>query len=162
MLGDSPSIALSQSSEYAKEMRKHESTHTRYGPPGRPYVYREFGESGTVMYRAEHRSGTGIVIVDRHTVHDERQQQNMRSRGYYDEPTEAIAAIERQQTEFGRLAAERNFDIAHGRLSEKAAAEVRGHEADHGARHLPAIPETPIPAHRKRGRRPKAVAPVEA
>lgn len=156
MLGDSPSIALTQSSEYAKEMRKWESTHTRFGPPGRPYVYQEYPKA---MYRAEHQSGKGIVIVDKHTVDDELQERNMHSRGFYGEPTEAIAAIERQQTEFGTLAAERNFDIAHGRVSEKAAVEVRAHERAHGARHLPAIPETPIPAHRKRGRRPKVSLP---
>lgn len=159
MLGDSPSIALSQASEYAKEMRKWESTHTRFGPPGRPY---EFQEYPTWMFRAEHISGKGIQIVDKQQVADLQQQRNMESRGFHVEPQEAIAAIERQQTEFGRLAAERNFEIAHGRISEKAAAEVRAHEADHGARHLPMIPETPIPAHRKRGRKPNTAQPVEA
>lgn len=159
MLGDSPSIVLPQSSEYAKEMRKWESQPTRFGPPGRPYEYREYP---TWMFRAEHLSGKGIHIVDKQLVDDLQQQRNMESRGFHVEPREAIAAIERQQTEFGRLAAERNFEIAHGRISEHAATEVRAHEAEHGARHLPMIPETPIPAHRKRGRKPKAAPPVEA
>lgn len=152
MLGDSASIALPQSSGYSKEMCKWESTHTKYGPPGRPYVYREYP---TWMFRAAHVDGKGIQIVDKHLAEDERQQRNMESRGFHVEPTDAIAAIERQQTEYGTLAAERNWEIEHGRVSAKAAAEVRAHEAEHGARHLPMVPETPVPAHRKRGRKPK-------
>jgi len=158
MLGDSPAIAIPQSSNYAKELSKWESLPTKYGPAGRPYVYREYPK---MLFRAD-QTDLGIQIVDKQTVGDEQQERNMRSRGFYGEPKEAIEAIQRQHTEFGKLAAERNWEIKSGRLSEKAAAEVRAAEEAHGARHLPEIPETPIPVHRKRGRKPKAAQPVEA
>lgn len=152
MLGEHDAIQVSQASEYAKEMRKWEAHHTKYGPPGRPYVYRDFPK---MLYKCEHVAGEGIKVVDKYLVNDEDQERNLNSRGFYT-LKDAHERAEKQQTEFGRLAAERNYEIAKGRISKKAAAEVRAAEAEHGARHLPVVEEKP-----RRGRR-KKVAPVVA
>jgi len=153
MLGEHPSIEIPQSTEYAKEMRRWEALHTRYGPPGRPYQFQEFPK---VLYKCESVSGKGIQPTESFTVHDEDQERNLNSRGFFP-LAEAHERAKRQQTEHGILAAEREYQIQHNRLSEKAVAEVRAAEAEHGARHLPDVPETPI---KKRGRKPKAVAEV--
>lgn len=146
MLGNHPSIVIPQGTPYAEEMRKHEALHTSYGAPGRPYTYREFPKR---LYKATR--GERGVQFDGYTVQSEDEQRNMQSRGYYLSQTDAQSALEREQTEHGKLAAERNYEIATGRVSERAAAEIRQAEAEHGARHLPEVKETPI-----RKRRTKA------
>lgn len=148
MLGTHDSISLPQSTEYAKEMSKWEAYPTKFGPAGRPYQFREFPKR---MYRAEYTPGKGTEIVEAHTVNNADEERNMRSRGFYFGPQEAFDAVRDQQTEFGTLAAKREFQIQHNRISEKATAEVRAAEEAHGTQHLPDVPETPIPAHRKKG-----------
>ncbi len=153
MLGNHSSIAITQTSEYAKEMRKHEALPTTYGQPGRPYVRQEFPKR---LYKAARReSGSGIDF-EGFTVNDEDEQRNMQSRGYALSQQDALDALNRQNTEHGKLAAERNFEIAKGRISERAATEVRAAESEHTG-HLPEVPRTPI---RKRGR--PAKEPVTA
>lgn len=143
MLGRHGSIVIPQNTPYAEEMRKHEAYPTEFGPGKRPYVYREFPKR---MYIARLRTkdeGAGVAY-DGFTVHDDHEVANMRSRGYHLTQQEALAALEREHTEHGKLAAERNFEIKHGRISERAAEEVRAAEEAHGARHLPEVKETPI------------------
>lgn len=149
MLGEHDAIQISQASEYAKEMRKWEAHHTKYGPRGRPYVFREYPK---LLYKCEHVAGQGIQVIDKYQVNDSDQERNLNSRGFY-ELKKAYEQAEKQQTEFGTLAAERNFEIARGRISAKAAAEVRAAEAEHGSRHLPEVTEKP-----RRGRRKKVTA----
>lgn len=136
-------------SNYAKESRKWEAYPTRFGPPGRPYQYREYPKR---LYKFAHESGRGIVEVDAQDAGDADEERNLLSRGF-NERERAYADARAEQTEHGKLAAERAWEIEHGRLSDKAAAEVRAAEADHGARHLPSVPETPI---RRRGRKVSA------
>jgi hypothetical protein len=155
MLGSHNAIDIPQSTEYAKEMRKWEATHTRFGPPGRPYVFSEFPKR---MYKAERVEGKGIQVVDQQRASNPDEERNLLSRGFYEGQGAAFEAIEREQTEHGRLAAEREYAIQHGRLSEKAVEEVRTAEEAHGARHLPDLEVTPI---RRGPGRPKSVAPVE-
>lgn len=138
MLGLHPSIIIPQGTPYAEEMRKHEAHYTTFGPPGRPYVYQEFPKR---LYKAV--SGARGVEFQGFTVQSEDEQRNMQSRGYSLSQSEAMAALEREQMEHGKLAAERNWEIAHGRISEKAAAEVRAAEAEVSG-HLPEVPATPI------------------
>lgn len=155
MLGAHPSIVIPQNTAYAVEMRRHEATHTQFGAPGRPYEYREFPKR---IYRAV-RAEEGGVVYEGFTVNDEDEQRNMQSRGYALTQADAKAALEREQTEHGKLAAEREYFIQHGRVSPRAVEEVRAAEAEHGARHLPEVPEKPI---RRRGRPAKAASvPVE-
>lgn len=154
MLGTHGSIVIPQNSPYAQEMRKHEAHHTQFGPPGRPYEYREFPKR---VYRAT-RGEKGIEW-DGVTVNDEHEQRNMASRGYCATQADALTALDREHTEHGKLAAEREWEIQHGRVSPRAAAEVRAAEAEHGARHLPSVPETPV---RRRGRPRTSAVPVPA
>ena len=148
MLANHPSIDIGQSTEYAKEMRKWETTHTKYGPPGRQYRFAEYPKR---VYMCAQEPGKGIVVSEAHTVHDEHEERNLRSRGFYPTLKEAGAACASAHTEHGKLAAEREWEIRHNRISERATAEVRAHEADHGARHLPEVPHTPVPVHARKG-----------
>ena len=151
MLGKHPSIVIPPGSAYAKEMCLHEATFTQFGAPGRPFVYREFPKR---IYKAVR--GESGVTLDGYTVNDEDEQRNMQSRGYSLTQQDALDALEREQTEHGKLAAERAWEVAHGRLSARAAEEVAAAEQAHGARHLPAVPETPIAPRKKPGPKPKA------
>lgn len=146
MLGQHSSIVVTENTEYAREMRKHEAQHTKYGPPGRPYVRQEFPKR---LYKAE-RSDKGVTF-EGFTVNNEDEQRNMQSRGWSLTQAEAQDALIRENTEHGKLAAERNFEIKHGRISERAAEEVRQAEAAHSG-HLPEVKEKPIA---RRGRKPK-------
>lgn len=139
MLGNHPSIVIPQNSEYAKEMRRHEAHHTSYGPPGRPYVFQEFPKRLYRAMRGEH--GPEFEAL---TVASADEQRNLQSRGFALSQTEALTALDREQTEHGKLAAEREWQIQHGRHSERAVEEIRAAESEHGARHLPSVPETPI------------------
>lgn len=153
MLGIHKTISLPQSTPYAQEMAKWEAFPSQWSPtPGRPYQFREFPKR---MYKAAYTPGKGTEIVDAHTVNDAAEEMNLRSRGFSFGHAEAFEAVRKEQAEHGRLAAETNFEISHGRISEKAAAEVEAAREAHGARHLPMVPETPI---KRRGRKPKAVA----
>lgn len=145
MLGLHPSIIIPQGTPYAEEMRKHEAHYTVFGAPGRPYVYQEFPKR---LYKAV--SGAHGVTYQGFTVQTEEEQRNMQSRGYAPSQPEALAALEQEQLEHGKLAAERNWEIAHGRISERAAAEVRAAEAEHTG-HLPEVVAKPV-----RKRRTKA------
>ncbi len=156
MLGSHNAIDVPQSTEYAKEMRKWEATHTRFGPPGRPLNITEFPKR---MYKAEWETGKGIQTVDQQRAENADQERNLLSRGFYEGQGAAHAAVERQQTEFGRLAAEREYQIQHSRLSESAVAEVRAAEEAHGARHLPDVPVAPV--RRRPGRPAKSVVAPE-
>lgn len=145
-------IAFTKESAYAVEMRKWEATPTEFGPGQKPYVFLPFPKR---MYRFEHVSGKGIVQADAQTAADDTQEANLRSRGFHFGPADAHAAIERQQTEYGKLAAERAFEITHGRISEKAADEVRQAEAAHGSTHMPGMPAGKV--RRKPGPKAKPV-----
>jgi hypothetical protein len=138
-------VVFTKDSLYAVEMRKWEATHTEFGAPGRPYQFREFPKR---LYKAE-RTDRGIQITEAMTAEDADMERNLQSRGFHFGQDAAIAAIEREQTVFGQLAAEREFAIQHGRLSDAAVAEVRTAEAHHGAAHLPDVPVA------RRGRRAK-------
>ncbi len=152
MLGEHESIDLPQSTEYAKEMRKWQAEASRYGRPGRPYVYQEFPK---MVFKATRVSGKGAQITETHIVNNDEEVANLRSRGFFTKQEDAIADLDKSETQHGILAAERNFDIAQGRMSESAAKEVRAAEEAHGSTHLPEVPVTPI---KKRGRPAKAIA----
>jgi hypothetical protein len=131
-------------SEYAKEMRKWEGQHSPWGAPGRPYQFQEFPKR---LVKASRVDGK-IQIVDAQNAGDAMEELNLKSRGFYNGPAEAFAAIEKEQLVHGELAAEREYEIRHGRVSEKAAAEIRAVEAQSSV-HVPEIPRTPIKRHRR-------------
>lgn len=75
-------------------------------------------------------------------AHDEHEARNLQSRGFVAGGVQAAcAAFDAEQQEHAVLAAARNWEDRN--LSEKARAEVDAAEQA-SARHLPAIPETPI------------------
>ena len=133
---------------YAKEMARHEAIHTKYGAPGRPY---QFADYPTMMYRAV-RTHAGPPDYEGEIANDPQEQARLEYLGYvHGGKGAAFAKFERDQAEHGKLAAERNYEVATGKLSEKAIEEVKFVEEAAGAMHVPEIPEG-----RKRGR-PKKI-----
>jgi hypothetical protein len=130
-----------QSSNYARERVKWEANYTRLGPPGRPYVKRDFPMVVYLGGRPEGGLGADTVIAYE-TVGSEREFEQWRQRGYRETPNEALAAFAAQELEFAKLNANLEHQKRHG-LSEGAVAEV---EAAQNAvtGHLPMVPETPI------------------
>jgi hypothetical protein len=143
MLGVHKSIILPQSTPYAQEMAKWEPFPSKWGAAGRPYVFREFPK---MLYKAS--QGAEMTTI---TVNDPDEQRREEAKGFAATQERALELMNREHREHATLAAERNFEIAKGRISERAGAEVRQAEAEHGARHLPEVPEKP-----RRKRRTKA------
>ncbi len=137
-------------SNYAKEMRRWNAYPSEFGPAGKPYTFHEFPK---MVYRAERVDGQ-IRIVETKQVGDSDAELKEGGKGFRASQEDAIALIAKDQLIHGTLAAEREFEIQHGRLSAKAVEEVRAVEADAGAVHVPVIPEGP---KKKRGR-PRATA----
>lgn len=138
-------------SAFAQEMRKWEGQYTQYGPPGRPYNPNI--KYPTRMYKAT-RQADGTRTLEGMTAADEHERRNLESRGFvYGGQQAAIDALDQEQTEHGKLAAEINFEAR--RMSDGARAEVEAAQEAAGARHLPAIPTTPT---KRRGRPAKVKA----
>jgi hypothetical protein len=133
-------------SNYAKEMRKWEAHHTEFGPPGRPYTYRDFPAR---MYKA-FRGPEGRLSFESFEAGNEDEARNFESRGFRRGQAQAFDALTANELEASKLAAEINYDAR--RLSLNAQLEIERAQQAAGARHLPSIPETPI---KKRGRKPK-------
>lgn len=135
------SVMWSQDSEYAKERRRWETTHTEFGPPGRAAAFTEFP---LMLYRAQRSATGGPPIIEHFIVANELEERNMQSRGYVRGPDNAIKALEQSEQEVARAAAERAY--ADQRMSAKAKAESAAVD-EITISHLGAIPETPI--HKK-------------
>jgi len=140
-------ILMDPSTEFAKETRKWEAQNSQYGAAGRPYVFREYPKR---LYSCRYVQGEGYVF-DGFTVNDATEEQNMKSRGFFAGQDVALAHAEKRQTEEAKLAAEREYNIKHGKHSPAAVKEIRAAEAEAGAVHLPDVPRTP-----GRPRKPKA------
>ena len=134
-------------SRYAQEMRRWNAHHSEFGPPGKPYVFQEWPK---LVYRAERVDGQ-IKIVETRKVGDEDEELKANGLGFRFSQQDALDLISKEQTVHGRLAAEREWEIRHGRLSDNAVEEVRAVEEAAGAVHVPVIPEGP----KKRGRKPR-------
>lgn len=152
-------VALGPDTAYAKEMRQWEAQNSEFGAAGRPYQFREFPK---MLYKGAHVSGQGATLTERVIANDDREERIYRDKGFHVKQEDALAAVHRDHTEYGKLAAERNYEIAHGRVSERAAKEVAAHEGEYGARHMPVVPETPIRTTDKAERMAKARAAKQA
>ena len=128
----------SPDSDYSKERRKWESTHTEFGPPGRPAV---FSELPLMVYRAKRAETGGRPVLEHHIVGDEQEERNMLSRGFVRGPEQAIARLEYGEQELARAAAERAY--AEQRMSDKAKQEAAAVD-ESTISHLGEIPETGI------------------
>ena len=135
-------------SGYAQEMTKWEAQNSMMGPGLRPYLRRDYP---MMMHRAETHLQGGRGIVETRIVADEHHRTLAEADGFRATPLEALEALEAQQTEFARLAAERAYEVR--RMRPRAQTEVLAAEEAAGAVHLPTIAETPI---RRRGR-PRAI-----
>lgn len=140
-------VEYGQSSRYAQEMRRWNAHHSEFGAPGRPYVFQEFPKR---VYRADRVDGQ-VKIVESKEVGDDDAEMIERGKGFRFSQQDALDLITGEQLTHGRLAAEREWEIQHGKHSDKAIAEVRAVEAA-SSEHVPVIAETPIPAHQKKRR----------
>jgi hypothetical protein len=132
----------SPQSNESVERVKWEAQYTPFGPPGRPYVKRDYPMMMFLAGRPE--SGMGPdTIIEQEIVEDSGGQEDfLRSRGFRETPLEAIKAFQGQQLEFAKLAANLEYQKKN-QLSPRAAAEVEAAQ-EASAGHLPMVPETPI------------------
>ncbi len=146
----STDVVMGPNTPYAKEITKHEANYTQYGPPGRPYVFREYPSA---LYRAKRTPQGGDPAFEMVEVGNEQERESAERRGFvHGGKAAALSALETQEFEYAELAANRHF--SDRKLSEPAQAEVAAVDAG-TIQHLPSIPEQPI---KRRGRKPKASA----
>jgi hypothetical protein len=134
-------VMWSQDSEYAKERRKWETTHTEFGPPGRAATFTEYP---LMIYRAKRSATGGPPILEHHIVENELDERNMRSRGFVRGPDHAVEMLDQQERELATAAAERAYHDK--RLSAQAQAEAAAVD-ESTIHHIGDMPETPI--HKK-------------
>lgn len=136
-------VAYSQDSAFAKEMVKHEATHTQYGPPGRPYQYSPLP---TMLYKAGRVNDGPVGIVESATAETEADLTRYAALGFVaGGQAAAIAAFERYQFEMAEAAAARNFTDRN--MGDKAKAESNAVEAT-TSEHVAEIPSTPLKPRR--------------
>ena len=142
----SEAVQLGKDSAYAREIVKHEANYTQYGPPGRPYVFREYP---TMMYRATRPKAGGVEPnFEGIEAGSEVERSNLEAQGFaHGGKAAALAKLEATEFEIAELAANR----AHNdrRMGEKAQAEAARVDDAAGIQHVAAVPE----ANRKTGRR---------
>lgn len=139
----SQNILRDPKSPEAQERRKFEAQYSEFGPPGRPYVKRDYP---MMLHKAGRPSGGmgGPIIVEHQEVGSEREADAYRSQGFRPTPLEALEVWESQQFEYAELAAERNHDVlVRNRHSEAAQREISVAESQ-AVDHLPSVPTTPI------------------
>lgn len=137
-------VEINAGSEYGKELRKWEANFTVYGPPLRPYVYREYPH---MMYRPKRSAKNGEVTFDSQIAEHEQQREELERQGYYfGGQGEAMKGLERQEFEYAELAANRH--ALERTMSDKAQGEAAAID-DTTIKHLPVIPE----ANKTSGRR---------
>jgi hypothetical protein len=140
----STDIQIGTNTAYARELTKHEANFTQYGPPGRPYVYREYP---AMMYKPSRPKMGGPPIFEGQTAENEQQREQLERVGFvYGGQGAALAALEAREFEIAELAANRTTtDI---KMSAKAQAEMDAVDMT-TIQHLGEIPA----AHPKTGRR---------
>jgi hypothetical protein len=141
------SILIDPDSAEAKERVKWEAQYTQYGPGARPYVKRDYP---MLLHKAGRPAGGlgAAEIVEMQEVGSEQEAEVYRQRGFRPTPLEAIEHWEAEQTLFAELAAERAWEVKHGRHGEKAQQEIVRAEAA-AVDHLPSVPVTPIKPHNR-------------
>lgn len=131
---------------YAKELTKWEAYPTPAGPPGRPFVFREYP---MMLYRIIEENP---LSYESHQVDTEQERRNMESRGFYaGGPGAALDGFRAEQQNVAILAAARAAEEL--KMSDAARAEALAYEQSVDG-HVAEIPEMPI---RRRPGRPPAV-----
>src|SRR5476649_2392444 len=99
------------------------------GPGLRPYEFRRY----PMMM---HKAGRPANGMGKHTIENTREveselgEEAARHMGFRPTPLEAIAALDDQNLEFAKLAAEINYKVKN-KLSERAGAEVTQAQSAH-------------------------------
>lgn len=137
-------IVIGPNTAYAQEIRKWEANFTQYGPPGRPYVHRDYPAR---MYRPSRPPQGGPAVFEGADAADERERERLERVGFvYGGQGAALEALEAREFEIAELAA--NRALGDRKMSAKAQAEAD--KVDTGTiQHLGAIPT----AHPKTGQR---------
>jgi hypothetical protein len=140
----STDIQIGTNTGYAKEITKHEANYTQYGPPGRPYVFREYPAR---MYKPSRPKTGGPALFEAADAENESQREQLERIGFvYGGQGAALAALEAREFEIAELAANRTtHDL---RMTPKAQAEAEAVDLS-TIQHLGEIPA----AHPKTGRR---------
>lgn len=137
-------IQVGANTAYASELRKHEANFTQYGPPGRPYVYRDYPAR---MYKASRPPQGGPAVFEGQTAETEHERASLEAVGFvFGGQGAALAALEAREFEMAELAANRT--IGDLKMTPRAQAEAEAVDVT-TIQHLGAIPE----AHPKTGRR---------
>ena len=136
------SVLYPAESRYAQERVKYEAQGSEMGAGLRPYVYREYPTNMHLAGIPPGEVGAPRIIQTEYNC-DETMAQNLESRGWRKNPLDALKAYEAQKLEEAKLAANIEFEIAKGRISANAVAEVRAAQADTDG-HMPVVAETPI------------------
>lgn len=132
-------VFYNPASPEAREHAKWESTHTKWGEPGRPpYVYKPFP---AMLYRPS-RLDNGRVGMEQQVVQNDHEQAVYEGRGFVaGGPGKALEALEARERQIATAAAERA--AAERRMSPRAREEAEAID-DATASHVPEIPETPV------------------
>ena len=147
----SHAIAIGPGTEYAKEITRWEAHHTQYGPPGRPYVFREYP---AMLYKAS-RDAQGRLSFESREVGDASERERAERVGFvFGGQAVALERLERQEFEIAELAANRAYNDR--KLSPEAQAEAEAVDLSTG-RHLAEIPEQRV-VRRGRPRKSDSVA----
>ncbi len=150
----SPEIQLGTQSAYARELAKWEAHFTQYGPPGRPYVYRDYP---TLMYKPTRSKSTGEVTYEGQTAETEHERTTLERIGFvWGGKAAALEKLEAREFEIAEAAAERAYQ--ERRMSAKAQSEADAVDST-TISHLGEIQETPI--RRGPGRPRKVVNEIE-
>lgn len=130
------SIHMNPTSEYSKEMAKHEALHSPFGPPGRPFQFHEYP---TMMYKGTRSVRNGVITFESQVADDDRDRERLERVGFVHGGQAAAAArVEAQEQEFAELAANRHHsDARMGELAQREADRVDSNTIQH----LPVIPE---------------------
>ncbi len=140
LLGDN--IDIGSTTPYAKERAKWEMHHSRFGPPGRPYVYQPYP---TMMYKASR--GQGGLTFEGQVAETEVQRESFERIGFvYGGQAAALEALEKREYEMAELAANR---AANDRKMSPAAQVEADARDSTSIRHLPDLGADPLPPRKK-------------
>ena len=132
-------IQIGTGTAYAKELTKWEAQHTQYGPPGRPYEYREYP---AMMYKPTRARDSGTVTYEHQVVETEHERSVLEALGFVaGGKGKALEALERREFEIAELAAAR---AAEDRLMGARALSEADAKDSATIQHLAEIPAEPI------------------
>jgi hypothetical protein len=147
-------VVITPDSDEAKERAKWEQHSDRFGPPGNPYVYREYPR---MLYRARRRDDGQLMVIDPTNeqwsrgsyaiAHNEHELEKLMGQGWRKTQQEALEYAHGLEEDISDAAAHRAYEDRN--MSDKAKVESVQVEEASGL-HVPEIPQK-----KRRGRPPK-------